>query len=64
MTEQRYTELGQIQSPLGGDHAAEGKGVPADSTLERVRHWILYRTPDEPVGQGRCPGRSWTCLRG
>src|ERR671921_351513 len=50
MTEQRYTELGEIQSPLGGDHAAEGKGVPADSTLDRVRRWILYHSVEHVHG--------------
>jgi glycosyltransferase involved in cell wall biosynthesis len=50
MTEQRYTELGEIQSPLGGDHAAEGKRVPVDSTLDRVRRWILYHSVEHVHG--------------
>jgi Glycosyl transferase family 2 len=50
MQEQRYTELGEIHSPLGGDHAAEGKDVPADSTLDRVRQWILYHNVEHAHG--------------
>lgn len=50
MTEQRYTELEEIKSPLGGDNAAESGDAPADSTLDQVRRWILYHNVEHVHG--------------
>src|SRR5215210_6619878 len=50
MTEQRYTELEEIQSPLGGDQAAESKSAPANPILDRVRQWILYHNVEHVHG--------------
>lgn len=50
MTEQRYTELEEIQSPLGGDQAAESKDESANPILDRVRQWILYHNVEHVHG--------------
>lgn len=50
MAEQRYTELEEIQSPLGGDHAAEWKYASADSTLDRARQWIVHNNVEHVHG--------------
>jgi hypothetical protein len=50
MTEQRYTELEEIQSPLGGDQAAESKDAPANPILNRVRQWILHHNVEHVHG--------------
>ena len=50
MTEQRYTELEEIQSPLGGDQAAESKDAPANPILDRVRQWILHHNVEHVHG--------------
>ena len=50
MTGQRYTELEEIQSPLGDDQAAESKDAPANPSLERVRQWILYHNVEHVHG--------------
>ena len=50
MTEQGYTELEEIQHPLGGDHAGERKYAPADSTLDRIRRWVVYHNVEHVHG--------------
>jgi Glycosyl transferase family 2 len=50
MTEQRYTELEEIQSPLGADDAAESKEAPDNTTLNRARQWILYNNVEHVQG--------------
>src|SRR5215210_6417977 len=50
MTKQQDTDLEEIRSPLGGDHAAESEDAPATSTLDRVRRWILYHNVEHVDG--------------
>src|SRR5215218_9388839 len=50
MTEQRYTELEESQSPLGGDQAAESKDASANPILDQVRQWILYHNVEHVHG--------------
>ena len=50
MTEQQYQELEENQSPLGADDAVESKEAPDNSTLDRVRQWILYNNVEHVHG--------------
>src|SRR5918993_3934103 len=50
MTEQQFQELEENQSPLGADDAVESKEAPDNSTLDRVRQWILYNNVEHVHG--------------
>src|SRR5215204_5744539 len=41
MTDQRYTELEEIQSPFG-EHVAKSEDEPTNPIIDRVRQWIVY----------------------
>src|SRR5215212_402143 len=41
MTDQRYTELEEIQSPFG-DYVAKSEDEPTNPIIDRVRQWIVY----------------------
>src|SRR5215212_7397894 len=49
MTDQRYTELEEIQSPFG-DYVAKSEDEPTNPIIDRVRQWIVYHNVEHVHG--------------